>query len=147
LAGLTAAVGAAAAVASRSHRLRLVDGEISPPEFVSIELGNRATRAVSVVHLDKRESSRLACGAVANNVDGADASGTLEQGLKIGLAGFVWQVANVQFGTHELLLHLEDAIGLMAGSSGMLDDDTQERRETRILREAGMRSSQKALTV
>jgi hypothetical protein len=131
LARLTAAPGTTA-VASRSHWLRLANGETSSPEFVSVELGNRATCAVSVVHLDKRESSRLACGAVTNDADSGDRSSTLEERLKIGLGGLVRQIADVQFGTHELPLHLEDAIGLMAGSSGMLHDDTQERREARI---------------
>jgi hypothetical protein len=116
LARLTAAPEPTA-VASRNHWLRLVHGEISPPEFVPVELGNRATCAVNVVHLDKRESSRLACGAVTDDVDSGDRSSTLEERLKIGLGGLVRQVADVQLGTHELLLPLEDAIGLMAGSS------------------------------
>jgi hypothetical protein len=74
---------------------------------VSVELGNRATCTVIVVHFDERESSCLPCGAVTDDVDGSDGSSTLEQGLKIGLVGFVRQIADVQFGTHELLLHLE----------------------------------------
>src|SRR6185503_8592398 len=73
LARLTAALEPAA-VASGSHWLRLVDGEISAPELVPVELGNRATCAVSVVHLDKCESSRLACGAVTDVVDSGDRS-------------------------------------------------------------------------
>jgi hypothetical protein len=147
LARLTAAPGTTT-VASRSHWLRLVNGEISSPEFVPVELGNRAPCAVSVVHLDKRESSRLACGAITHDADSGDRSSTLEERLKIGLRGLVWQVADVQFGTHELLLHLEDAIGLMAGSSGMLDDDTQERRETRIYaRGRNAQQSESALSV
>jgi len=39
-------------------------------------------------------------------------------------------------------------LNLMAGSSGMLGDETQERRENSdLMREAGKRSCQKARTV
>src|SRR5678816_3397021 len=101
LARLTATVEPATAITSRRHRPRLVDGKVSSAEFVLIQLGNRATCAVVVVHLDERESSRLPCGAVTDNVDGGDGSSTLEQGLKIGLIRFVRQVADVKLGTHE----------------------------------------------
>src|SRR4030095_3517963 len=84
LARLTATVEPAAAVTSRSHRPRLVNREASVPQLVLVHLGKRAPCAVIVVHLDERESSRLACGAVTDYVDGGDASSTLKQGLKVG---------------------------------------------------------------
>src|SRR4029450_896106 len=132
----------------RRHRPRLIHGEAPSAEFVLVEFGNRTTCAVIVVHLDERKSSRLSCGAVTDDVDGGDGSSTLEQGLKIGLTRFVRQVADVQFGTHELLLHLEDA----TRSDGRLERDARRttRRRARnsdLVREAGMHSGQKALPV
>ena len=42
-------------------------------ELVPVELANSAARPpFIVVHLDERESMGLACGAIADNVDGGD---------------------------------------------------------------------------
>src|SRR6185503_6168802 len=138
----------AAAVTSGSHRPRLVNGEVPSAEFAPVQLRDGATCAVIVVHLDERESSRLPRGTVADNADRGDAAGTLEQGLKIGLAGFVRKIADVKFATHELLLHLEDA----TRSDCRLERDARRRhagepRNSNLVREAGMLSGQKALTV
>jgi len=146
-AGLATAVGPAV-VTARSHRLRLVDGEASASELMLVELRNSTTCALIVVHLDERESSCLSGGTIANNIDGGDGASSLEERLKIGLVGFVRQVADVQLGTHELLLHLEDA----NRSDGRLERDARRRhageaKGSNLLREAGMRSSQKAHTV
>jgi hypothetical protein len=100
---------------------------------VLVQLADRAPRAFGITHLDKRESARLTGRAIANEVDCANATRTLEERLQGSLCGVVWQVADVKFGTHEHLLHLSTMrVNLMAGSSGMLGDKTQERRRARI---------------
>jgi hypothetical protein len=99
---------------------------------VPVQLIDRPSRAIGIAHLHEREAARLTRGAVANDRHGAHAAGALEQRLEVRLAGFVRQISNIQLRAHELLLHPEGWVNLMAGSSEILGDETQERRETRI---------------
>src|SRR5512132_2134091 len=96
-----AAESAAAAARTRGHRTRLVDREAAPAHLVLVQLADRAARAFLVVHFDERESARLAGRPVANDIDGTDLTGRLEQRLQIGLGDFVRQVADVQLGAHD----------------------------------------------
>ncbi|HTI44172.1 MAG TPA: hypothetical protein VL693_20235 [Vicinamibacterales bacterium] len=80
LTGLTAAIepATAAAIAARSHRLRLINGEAPSPEFVPVERGYRATGPLIVIHLDEGESARLSGGPVTDDVNGGDRPSSFE---------------------------------------------------------------------
>ena len=62
----------------------------------------------------------------------------LEEGLQIRLRGLVGKITDVQFAHGYGSCIPVDATDLMAGSSGMLGDGTQERsRYSNLMREAG----------
>jgi hypothetical protein len=71
-----------------------------------VELADRLPGALGITHFDKRKSTRLAGGAIADDVDAGDLAGRLEQRLQIGFGGFLGKVTHVQLGAHERLLHL-----------------------------------------
>src|SRR5438093_7731686 len=106
-AGFAAIATRSAAVAARRHRLGLVDFQAAPTVLMVIELADGATRTFGVAHFDECEPARLTRGPIANDADRAHLAGALEQRLQVRFCGFVRKVADVQFGTHELLLHLK----------------------------------------
>src|SRR5688572_32428148 len=66
-----------------------------------VEFGDRLACAFGIAHFNKRESTWLAGGAIADDIDARDRSGCLEQRLQIGFGRFVGKITDVQLGAHE----------------------------------------------
>jgi hypothetical protein len=73
-----------------------------------VELADRLARALGVAHLDERKSTRLAGGAIADDVDAGDLAGRLEQRLQIGFG-----VSYGRLPTYNLVLMNDSCISKM----------------------------------
>jgi hypothetical protein len=92
---LAALRATAAELAARLHRFRLIDGQASPTVLMLVELVDRLSGALDIAHFDKRESTRLSSGTIADDIDARNLSGRLEQRLQIGFGRFVGEITYV----------------------------------------------------
>jgi hypothetical protein len=80
---------------------RFIHRERATFERFAVELRNRILRIGIRGHRDKREPARLARELILNELHFGDGSGLREVILKIDLGRGEWQIAHVEFITHE----------------------------------------------
>ncbi len=102
---IAATAGTAPEVAAGGHRARLIDGEIAPAERRVVQLVDGVLRVGVGFHLNEREPTCAARLALTHYSDRCDCARGGEQGLEIGLGGFVREITYIKLATHTQLRH------------------------------------------